>query len=201
MRKSFDDELGARVNSLLRRLYGRSSERINPNQLVLALAAMQSDAEPDAPAVPTPPSQGEPRLRQKANKDKRRGRKPLPPELPRQEIRLLPTQEQLAQTSGNMSKVGEERSEVLEYVPGQFKVLVYMRETWSNLLGEIVAAPATDKVIDKSDRQGASGTGAAHPGGRVEIPRSPAAGPANQDRTARWSSTTAAPSVHCAARC
>lgn len=143
------DELGTRVKALLRRLYGRSSERINPNQLVLALTALQSDADPDAPAVPTPPSEGEPRLRQKTKKAKRRGRKPLPPELPREEIRLQPTQEQLAQTSGNMSKVGEERSEVLEYVPAEFKVLVYVRETWSNPVGEIVTAPAADKVIDK----------------------------------------------------
>lgn len=143
------DEQGARIKALLRRLYSRSSERVNPNQLALALAELQSDAEPDAPAVPTPPSEGEPRLRQKTKKAKRRGRKPLPPELPREEIRLQPTQEQLAQTSGNMSKVGEERSEVLEYVPAQFKVLVYVRETWSNPVGEIVTAPAADKVIDK----------------------------------------------------
>lgn len=58
------DEQGARIKALLRQLYSRSSERVNPNQLALALAELQSDAEPDAPAVPTPPSEGEPRLRQ-----------------------------------------------------------------------------------------------------------------------------------------
>lgn len=143
------DQLQGRVKELLHRLYGRSSERINPNQLALALAELQADADPEAPAVPVPPSEGEPRLSEQVKKASKHGRKRLPPELPREELRLQPTAEQLAQTSGNMSKIGEERSEVLEYVPGHFKVLVYVRETWSNPLGEIVTAPVPDKVIDK----------------------------------------------------
>jgi transposase len=50
---------------------------------------------------------------------------------------------------GTMTKVGEERSEVLEYVPAHFKVIVYVRETWSNTTGQIVTAPAPLKIIDK----------------------------------------------------
>jgi len=143
------DELSERIKALLQQLYGRKTERINPNQLALAFAMLQSEVDPEAPAVPVPPSEGEPRLRKKAKKAERRGRKPLPPELEREEIRLQPTDEQLAKTSGKMSKVGEERSEVLEYVPARFKVLVYVREVWSNNTGEIVTAPVPDKVIDK----------------------------------------------------
>lgn len=143
------DQLSERVRELLHQLYGRKSERINPNQLGLAFAELQADGDPDEPAVPTPPTEGEPRLRQRADSAKKRGRKPLPPDLPREEIRLLPTAEQLAATSGKMSLVGEEKSEVLEYEPARFKVLVYVREVWSNDTGEIITAPAPDKVIDK----------------------------------------------------
>lgn len=143
------DQLGVRVAQLLKQLYGRRSERINPNQLMLALAALSPIGEPDAPAVPVPPSEGEPRLRQNDEKAKKRGRKALPAHLPREEVRLVPTAEQLAETAGGMSKVGEQRSEVLEYEPARFKVLVYVRETWSNAFGEIVTAPVPDKVIDK----------------------------------------------------
>ena len=55
----------------------------------------------------------------------------------------------LAATSGGMKKMSEERSEVLEYEPARFKVLLYVREVWSNAQGEIVTAPAPVKIIDK----------------------------------------------------
>ena len=145
------DQLSARVGELLHQLYGRKSERVNPNQLKLALAELQDkgESEPGQPAVPTPASEGVPRLQQQAKKAKKRGRKPLPPDLPREEVRVVPTEEQLAATSGNMKLVAEQKSEVLEYEPAQFKVLVYVREVWSNDEGQIVTAPVPDKVIDK----------------------------------------------------
>ncbi|MCG8420874.1 MAG: IS66 family transposase [Proteobacteria bacterium] len=144
------DQLSARVGELLHQLYGRKSERLNPNQLKLALAELQDEGEPDQPAVSIPPSEGEPRLRPKdTDKVKKRGRKPLPPDLPRDEIRVVPTAEQLAEISGKMTLVGEQKSEVLEYEPAQFKVLVYVGEVWSNDEGQIVTAPVPDKVIDK----------------------------------------------------
>lgn len=147
--------LSARVAELTRQLYGSRKERINPQQLALALDELRQTQAQDAqeqpsataaPAVPEPPSEAVPRLRQAK---KRRGRRPLPANLPREEIRLTPTDEQLAATSGGMRKMSEERSEVLEYVPAHFKVLVYVREVWSNSVGEIVTAPVPDKVIDK----------------------------------------------------
>jgi transposase len=140
-----------RVAELLKKLYGQKKERISPHQLALALDELRQEqaqleksiCEPNAPAVEQPPSEAVPRLR------KPRGRRPLPAHLPREEIRITPTEEQLAATSGGMRKMSEERSEVLEYVPAHFKVLVYLREVWSNSTGEIVTAPVPDKVIDK----------------------------------------------------
>ena len=141
--------MSLRLAEALKRVYGRSSERIDPNQLLLALAEMRQEQLP-AEAVdpraelpsepPEPPPQPE--------KDRRRGRRPLPAALPREEVRLLPTLEQV-EGKGAMTKVGEERSEVLEYEPARFKVIVYVRETWSNATGQIVTAPAPLKIIDK----------------------------------------------------
>jgi transposase len=146
-----NNQLALQKLDLLRRLYGRKTERIHPNQLALALAQLapeseQPTSEPDAPVIEQLPSDAVPRLKQSAAK---RGRRPLPAHLERVEIPLGPTAEQLAATSGNMRKMGEERSEVLEYIPAQFKVLVYVREVWSNNVGEIVTAPVPNKVIDK----------------------------------------------------
>ena len=50
-----------------------------------------------------------------------------------------------------MSKVGEETSEVLEYIPASFKVLVYVRETWSSATGEIVTGEVNLREIRIAD--------------------------------------------------
>jgi len=136
-----------RIRELLKKIYGSSSERINPNQLKLALDGMRADQSakeppanpdaevPDAPLAPKPKSKGN-------------GRRKLPASLPREEVRLVPTAEQL-EGKERMRKVSETSSEVLEYVPSQFKVIVYVRETWANDAGEIVTAKAASKVIEK----------------------------------------------------
>lgn len=140
--------MNVRIAELTRQVYGRSGERIDPNQLRLALEECRASENQPAPELegelPDDPPEGEP----KSAKDRRRGRRPLPADLPREEIRLTPTPEQFEGKS-EMTKLGEERSEVLEYEPARFKVLVYVRETWSNGKGDIVTAPAPQKIIDK----------------------------------------------------
>jgi transposase len=143
--------LTQKVVDLTRKVYGRSSERIDPNQLRLALADMREQAAEAAEAAEADtelPSDPPEPTRKKSRKGKQNGRRTLPADLPREEVRLTPTPEQQA-GKGTMTKVGEERSEVLEYEPSRFKVIVYVRETWSNTTGEIVTAPAPNKVIDK----------------------------------------------------
>lgn len=144
--------LTQKVVELTKKVYGRSSERIDPNQLRLALAGMRDDAAEPAPAPDadaTLPSDPPAAVRKKPRKQGRQnGRRPLPADLPREEVRLTPIPGQTA-GKGTMSKVGEQRSEVLEYEPARFKVLVYVRETWSSATGEIVTAPVPNKVIEK----------------------------------------------------
>ena len=138
---------------LLKRIYGRTKERIDSNQLALlfgdmrkeqaATQASESDPHED---VPNDPPDTNPNPKPKGGK--RPSRKPLPPDLPRTEVRLFPTSDQLEGKEG-MRKLSEQRSEVLEYEPGKFRVVVYVRETWSNGKGDIVTAPAPAKVIEK----------------------------------------------------
>ena len=142
--------LSQKVVELTKKVYGRSSERIDPNQLRLALADMRSEAasEPSADADGELPKDPPAAKRKPRKNERQNGRRPLPAHLPREEIRLTPTPDQQA-GKGQMTRVGEERSEVLEYEPARFKVLVYVRETWSNQTGEIVTAPTANKVIEK----------------------------------------------------
>lgn len=140
------DVLSARVAELLRSLYGRRSERISPDQLAWAFVS----PEPTPEALPEPPPEIElPVPAPRGRRPGRRGHTSLPSYLPRQEIRLEPTEEQLANTSGKLRKWREERSEVLEYEPPRLKVLVYVREVWSSEQGEVVIAPAPVKIIPK----------------------------------------------------
>ena len=148
------DQLSDRVAELLRQLYGRKHESINPQQLTMALLEQAASDESStvaseplaAPAAEELPDNAP--ARQPVKKTKH-GRNKLPAHLPREEVRITPTEEQLATTSGEMKLVGEERSAVIDYEPAQFKVIEYVREVWSNELGEIVTAPPAPKVIDK----------------------------------------------------
>lgn len=140
-----------KIAELLRRVYGPSAEKVDPRQLKLAMEQMRAEAQPPPPAAepeaklpddpPKPP-------RNRSAKERKHGRRKLPADLPREEIRLFPTDQQL-EGKGTMTKVSEERSEVLEYEPAKFKVLVYIRETWSDIKGQIVTAPVPNKVIAK----------------------------------------------------
>jgi len=155
-----NQRLVARVAELLKRVYGRSTERIDPDQLKLAFEQLRAEQAPtNGPAGPQPdpnlpvnndPAQepAQPPTPPKPRKPRTGGRRPLPAHLEREEIRLVPTPEQV-EGKGPMHKVGEQSSEVLDYVPAHFKVLHYVRETWSNTSGEIVTAPAPNKIIEK----------------------------------------------------
>jgi transposase len=137
-----------RVAELLRTLYGRSSERFNPAQLCFGFLSVVPESPAESEPSPATPVEGAAR-KPARRRTGHRGSRSLPAHLPREEIRLQPTEEQLAATGGQMRKWREERSEVLEYVPAKLKVLVYVREVWSNAYGEVVTAPAPVKLIAK----------------------------------------------------
>lgn len=145
--------LAAEVRELRYKLYGRKSERLSPHQLAWAFAVQANEIPPqDTQDAGEPGQHGERANEVEARRRRReggRGKRSLPAHLPREEIRLVPTEEELAAAGGTMRKWREERSEVLEYVPPYFKVLVYVREVWSNELGDVVTGPAPVKVLSK----------------------------------------------------
>jgi transposase len=145
--------LAAEVRELRDKLYGRKSERLSPHQLAWAFAVQVNEEPPrDTQDAGEPGQPGERANEVEARRSRRqggRGKRSLPAHLPREEIRLAPTAEELAAAGGTMRKWREERSEVLEYVPPYFKVLVYVREVWSNELGDVVTGPAPVKVLSK----------------------------------------------------
>lgn len=60
------------------------------------------------------------------------GRKPLPAHLPREEIlHALPDDQKQFCCGCTLTKIGDVRSEQLDFIPAQMKVLVHVREKWA----------------------------------------------------------------------
>ncbi len=119
-------QLQARLDQLLRRLYGRRCERLDANQLLLF--------EPAAAAV-TPPPPVESDDSGPAAKPRRQGhgRRPLPAHLPRdRRVYELSEAERVCGHCGQRRVViGQETSEQLDYQPASLLVIEHVRLTYA----------------------------------------------------------------------
>jgi transposase len=145
------------VEQLLRRVYGRKSERLDPNQLMLdplilqAINAPPPKIEPLAQLPAEPPKR--PPVKTKRNHP---GRIPIPEHLERVEIELdLPEEQKTCPETGKpLKRIGWETSEKLEYRPGKLIVNVYKRPKYgaseSDVEGPgVIIAPMPDHPIER----------------------------------------------------
>src|SRR5512134_215114 len=109
------------LSALKRQRFGRSSEKCHPDQLALSLeaieeqiAALQAKSDPPPSAAST-------------DTEKKPGRRPLPGHLPREERRHEPAGCACPGCGGKLHVIGEDASEVLDYVPARFKVIRHVR--------------------------------------------------------------------------
>ena len=126
-KSSYIERLEERLRELVTKRFGASSERFNPDQLVMlfneaeATAAAETDPEPDgedtADAIDVP-----------AHKRKRRSKKSLPPELARVDKRYeLDESERQCSCGCTMQPIGEDVHEQLSIVPRQYFVVRHIR--------------------------------------------------------------------------
>lgn len=131
---------------LTRQIYGTSSEQ---SKNILPAVPPAND---DMPYMPPP--QEAPALDDKPPKDDSpRGRKPLPPHLPRERITYeLPAHEQFCHCChGGIEPIGEEVTEQLTVIPAQYKVLQHARKKYvCRSCGTFVTAPGNKQLIEKS---------------------------------------------------
>jgi transposase len=118
------ERLRERLDQLLRRLYGRRSERLNPDQPLLF-------PEPAADDDVTPPSAG-PGAAAKPHR-KGHGRQQLPRHLPRdRRVYELSEAERLCHGCGQARVIiGQEVSEQLDYEPASLTVIEHVRLTYA----------------------------------------------------------------------
>jgi transposase len=132
-------------NAYLKRLkFAAQSERFSAEQRSLLeetldadLQAVSDEIEQLTPAQPTPKLKQQPK------------RQPLPANLPRVEIRHEPD----STTCGcgcQMSRIGQDVAEKLDYVPGVFSVERHIRGKWACAQCEtLIQAPVAAHIIDK----------------------------------------------------
>ena len=120
-----NDLLKLKIEDLLRRLYGASSEKLAKGQLDLLGDALEPEDVPDDEATHETP----PEKRRKA----RGGRKPLPKDLPRERVvHEVPEEERACACCGEtMQPFAEDVTEELEYVPAKLFVKEHVRPKYS----------------------------------------------------------------------
>jgi transposase len=142
-RESEIEHLKLLIAQLHRMQFGRKSEKLGQQieQLELRLEELQSDAmqAPQEPARPLP-----------ADTPARPVRRPLPDHLPRQTRKLEPSQTECPDCGGKLKRLGEDVSEVLEYVPASFFVIRYVRSKLScTACRRFVQAAAPSRPIER----------------------------------------------------
>jgi transposase len=145
------------LEQLLRRLYGRSSEKLDPNQQSL-FAGILDALQPPAPPTPAPEPALMTTVARPAVKTPH-GRRRFPADLPRRRIEHdLPEDQKPCPCCGNpRHKIGEEVTEKLEYIPAkvivlqhvQFKYACEQCESEANN-PQIVLAEKPPEAIEKS---------------------------------------------------
>lgn len=121
-----------------RRQFAASSEKsadqleliFNEAEAIEALAELTEDACEEAISATNIEA---PKILNKPTADKKPGRKPLPASLPREERLIDITEEQkiCPCCQGALHRVGEERSEQLEYIPASIKVIETVRPKYA----------------------------------------------------------------------
>jgi transposase len=139
------EALKLQLSKLKRMQFGRRSEQLDTEieQLQLALDSLESDEPNYVPGVTQVPVSSSPPPRRKPV------RKPLPAHLPRDERRHEPDPG-CPECGGRLKYLGEDSSEVLEYVPGRFKVIRDVRPKLScGACQHIVQCPAPSRPIER----------------------------------------------------
>jgi transposase len=142
---SQNDRLRHLIRQLQRLRFGRRSEKLDPDQLNLALEDIeQAIAETEAEK-----EKANPAVKRARTETRRAGRASLPEHLPRVEIVIAPEDTACPCCGGAMQVIGEDRSSRLDRVPAQYQVIVTRRPKYACRTCQegVVQAPAPARLI------------------------------------------------------
>lgn len=140
----------ARYEAILAQLkrlkFGKSSERLDRDQLALAFEDLvQGLAE-----IEQAEERADPELKVHRGRERREKRPSLPDHLPQIEVVLEPEESVCSCCSGTLHRIGEDVSRRLDVVPAQYRVIVTRRPKYACRAceGTVVQAPAPPRLID-----------------------------------------------------
>src|SRR5487761_2295208 len=115
------------ILKLRRMQFGRKSEKLDHQieQLELQLEDLESTQTESAP----PQTEAQPEADSARPARRKPARRPLPEDLPRETQTHAPAQSACPECGGALRKLGEDVSELLEFVPAQFKVIRIVRSS------------------------------------------------------------------------
>jgi transposase len=119
--------LRQKIDKLCRRLFGKSSEKVSPEQLALAFAQLPQSAAPEPAVAAAADATSEPEETTRTRPSPT-GRKPFPKHLPRQRVLVMPAEEELTCSCGQRkAQIAEKVTERLDYVPASAIVVETVR--------------------------------------------------------------------------
>jgi transposase len=141
-----NDRLRQLIRQLQRMQFGRRSEKLDPDQLNLAL----EDLEQAVAEVEAEQDKADPALRKARSEKRGAGRGPLPEHLPRVEVVVEPEHTACPCCGGAMHVIGEDRSQRLDVIPAHYQVIVTRRPKYAcrTCQGAVVQAPAPARLIE-----------------------------------------------------
>jgi transposase len=137
--------LTEQLNLALAKRYAASSEKISPDQILIF-----DEAETDAEAVS---DTGDDVVLVPAHKRRKRGRKPLPDNLPRIDVvHEIPATERCCDHDGRLLvEIGDVISEQLDIIPAKIQVIRHIRKKYACECGQCIkTAPLPAQPIPKS---------------------------------------------------
>jgi transposase len=129
------------IAKLRRMMFGTKSEKITREieQLEMKLEELETHQSERTTSITTG-----------TDAKSKPARRPLPEHLPREVHTHLPQQDSCEQCGGELRKLGEDVSEMLEYIPASFKVIRHVRPKLScTRCDVIVEAPAPSRPIER----------------------------------------------------
>jgi transposase len=123
------ERLQAIIRKLQRAQFGRRSERLDPDQLALALEDLDADIGHIRESRP---------VVAKSSAERPAHRKPLPDHLPREDVVLDVEDTVCACCGGALHSIGESVSEMLDWVPAQLRVVRITRPKYACRICETV---------------------------------------------------------------
>ena len=142
-----NEKLQSLIVRLLRHRFGRRSEKLTPEQLLLAVADLEQEAaECAAEAEAKAPE----KTKERRSKPPQRNLGALPAHLPRYEVVLDIDSKACPCCSGELHQIGETTTEMLDLVPAQLRVKVLRRPRYGCRKCEacVVQALAPERPID-----------------------------------------------------